>query len=218
MFRDTSVENSFIENAHGLNWILASDHSSTFSFSNDGLNKLSLDIMCVGVREDFSPMHIEKFYPIRDHLYMSGQEAAISQQLHHSLNFSLVINCTNNLPFIHPRKETTTYLKVAVEDNLRPKEILKMAEALPNIVKRIHDTISRKDSVLVHCRMGQQRSATCVAAYIMWVDNVTCTEAIKIVQCANPYAFRPEPNFKKSLEMFHLSLFNMPSNLPLCSA
>lgn len=147
-------------------------------------------------------MHTERFYKIRKHLYMSGQEAATDHQLNRTMQFKLVVNCTNNLPFIHPKAGNTTYHKVALEDNLKQKEIIKMAVALPVIVEMIHDTICADGAVLVHCRMGQQRSATFIAAYIMWVDHVSHVEAIKSVQAVNPAAFQPAPNFIKSLELF----------------
>lgn len=57
------------------------------------------------------------------HLYMSGQEAAVDHQLHRTMRFKLVMNCTNHLPFIQPKTAGTTYFKVAIEDNLRQKEI-----------------------------------------------------------------------------------------------
>lgn len=98
-------------------------------------------------------MHVENF-----------QEAAVDHQLHRTMRFRLVVNCTNNMPFIHPRAAHTTYLKEAIEDNLRHKEILKMAVALPVVVRLIHDAICMNGAVLVHCRMGQQRSATFIAA------------------------------------------------------
>lgn len=122
-------------------------------------------------------MHVEKFYNIRKNLFMSGEAAATDHQLHRTMRFKLIVNCTNDVPFINPKTEHTIYFMVALEDNLRQKEILKMTKALPIVVGLIHDTIHKHGAVLVHCRMGQQRSATFIAAYIMWADNISYIQA-----------------------------------------
>ena len=151
-------------------------------------------------------MHIDTLFKVCDNLYLSGQEAALSHQLCKTLQFKLVVNCTNHAPYIKPRNPNTTYIKVAVEDNCRPKEVTKLASHLPRIVELIHGVLSQNNAVLVHCRLGRQRSAAVVAAYLMWERGITMTDAIDHIQSLNPVAFQPEVNFQRSLELFEVHL------------
>ena len=155
---------------------------------------------------DLNKMHIDNLFKVCDNLYLSDQEAALNHQLCKTLQFKLVVNCTNHTPYIKPRNPNTTYIKVAVEDNCRQKEVTKLISYLPYIVEVMHGVLSQNNVVLVHCRLGRQRSATVVAAYLMWERCITMTDAIKHIQRLNPTAFQPEANFKRSLEMFEVHL------------
>lgn len=151
-------------------------------------------------------MHIDNFFKVCDNLYLSGQEAALNHQICKTLQFKLVVNCTNHTPYVQPRNSNTTYIKVAVEDNCRQKEITKLTSHLPHIVEVIHEVLCQNNAVLVHCRLGRQRSATVVAAYLMRTKGITMTDAIQHIQRLNPAAFQPEANFQRSLEMFEAHL------------
>lgn len=151
-------------------------------------------------------MHIDNLFKVCDNLYLSGQEAPLDHQLCKTLQFKLVVNCTNHTPYIQPRNPNTTYMRIAVEDNCRQKEINKLTSHLPHIVGVIHEVLSQNNAVLVHCRLGRQRSATVVAAYLMRERDMTMTDAIKHIQMLNPAAFQPEANFRRSLEMFEVHL------------
>jgi dual specificity MAP kinase phosphatase len=157
-------------------------------------------------------MYVPDLCEIAEHLYISGEEAAVHHALHAKLHFTLVVNCTNHSPFLNPRNEFTTYLKLGVEDNLKTKEIRKMTRCLPYVVQLIHDNVSQNGNVLVHCRQGKQRSATIIAAYIMWLQRVSWDTAVKIVQGRRPCAFTPDINFIQSLKFYDTVL---PDKSPL---
>ena len=139
-------------------------------------------------------------FPICPGLFLGGEEAALDIRLHQKLKFALVINCSNHIPFVREKNPTTRYVKVPVEDNLRIKEINKLGKLLPNIVAMIHETLAEGKTVLVHCRLGRQRSAAIVAAYLMYRDGMTPSDAMKLVQKIKPDTFQPEPNFVNALQ------------------
>lgn len=147
-------------------------------------------------------MHVPNYCEIIPCLFVSGDEAATHHALHHSMKFSLVVNCTNHSPFLKPRNKYTTYIQLRVEDNLKAKEIRKMQQCLPYAIQLLHMHLSKGNNVLVHCLQGKQRSATIIAAYIMWSQNVSCNTAIKMVQEKRQCAFTPDVNFIQCLRWY----------------
>ena len=88
-------------------------------------------------------------------LFLGGEESALDIRLHHKLNFGLVVNCSNHIPFVRQKNPVTCYVKLAVEDNLRIKEVNKLAKLLPKTITQIHETLANGKNVLVHCRLGR---------------------------------------------------------------
>jgi hypothetical protein len=64
-------------------------------------------------------MFLPNTYKISDYVYLSGIEGALNNKWHEHLDFGLVINCSNQVPFLHPRRTRTKYLKFPIEDNLK---------------------------------------------------------------------------------------------------
>lgn len=148
-------------------------------------------------------MFVENVCQIDDHLYIGGHEAGTHYAYHKAKDFGLVINCTNDIPFVHPRFINTKYVKCAVNDNLKIREINKMTCQLPLMISLMRDTIKKNRSVLVYCRMGRQRSAIVVAAYLLTIGIANSPEeAIAIVKARKKYAFSPCVNFFDSLVAF----------------
>jgi protein-tyrosine phosphatase len=64
---------------------------------------------------------------------------------------------------------------------------------LEGVVGIISDLRSQGRTVLVHCDMGQSRSAMVVAAYLMRSHNLTAAQALDRVIARNPHA---DPNHR----------------------
>ena len=140
-------------------------------------------------------------------LFLGGEESALDVRLHQKLSLALVVNCSNHIPFSKSANgRICHYVKVPVEDNLRVKEVNKMAKLLPSTIAKIHDTLADGKSVLVHCRLGRQRSAAVVAAYLMYRDGMTPENAMQMVKELQPDAFQPFPNFSSALVEYHTHL------------
>jgi protein-tyrosine phosphatase len=60
-------------------------------------------------------------------------------------------------------------------------------------------------AVLVHCAAGMQRSAASVAMYLIAVKGMTTDQAIEYIRSKRSIAFRPSPNFERSMRGFEVS-------------
>ena len=87
------------------------------------------------------------------------------------------------------------YVRLAVNDE--PSEAKKLKDLLDNnnILEMINSYLIENKRVLVHCKMGQQRSAIVIVCYLMRYFYVSSTEAINFVKAKRPIAFFGQVNF-----------------------
>ncbi|KNZ74835.1 Dual specificity protein phosphatase [Termitomyces sp. J132] len=83
---------------------------------------------------------------------------------------------------------------------------------LPSACQFIEEALRSGGNVLVHCVQGISRSATVVAAYLMWRRRVNTTEALEMVRAARDQIW-PNPGFQEQLVLFELCQYApSPSN------
>lgn len=116
-------------------------------------------------------------------------------------NIGLVVNCTRDLPFLVPR---TTRYRVPVDDT--EDEADTMMQHLPRALFLIDQHLRRGDGVLVHCFAGISRSASVVAAYLMYREGVPPAKAMRRIRKVKPETFGPSPNFEKALNKLGVAL------------
>ena len=114
--------------------------------------------------------------------------------------YTLVVNCTPDLPFAAD-VPVSARIRIPVKDNGDPEQQVVMAEALVHggVLQRMWSELNESGGdarVLVHCRMGQQRSAAVVAAYLTFsrggeedAEEMTIDEAVRRVRERRPEAF-----------------------------
>ncbi|MEW5314932.1 MAG: hypothetical protein WDW38_006391 [Sanguina aurantia] len=127
----------------------------------------------------------------------------------HMTNVDMVVNCTSNLRFHAPMARRVRF---AVEDNGDPAEVARLATLLADlsIFVEIQAVLAREGVVLVHCRLGQQRSAAVVAAYLMYSQRLAPEAAINFVRSKKPDAFFFQANFAEALVSLHAVLEQIP--------
>jgi protein-tyrosine phosphatase len=108
-------------------------------------------------------------------LWLGNYRSALDTAFLEKNNINIVINCTQNKPFINQvnvnlqedtRLDIETY-RIPVNDSLLEKDFLAMQGyfkiIIPLLLRKY--TIEKKN-ILVHCHMGKQRSAIVVAALL----------------------------------------------------
>jgi dual specificity MAP kinase phosphatase len=110
--------------------------------------------------------------------------------------FGLVVNCTADVPDVLP----LPIYRVPVDDWSGHADLL--LRHLPGAVQAIDAALSRGQKVLVHCYAGIQRSASVVAAYLMWKYGATVAEAMAHIQNSKPETFGPDPTFADALKQW----------------
>ena len=123
-------------------------------------------------------------------------------------NIKTIINCTNDIEMV--QGTCIACWRFGVDDIDDEKEHMKLLEFLSDIMGIICDAHEINQPVLVHCKMGRQRSACVVAAYLMWGEDMSKETAIAIIKTKKRDAFFPEVNFDDTLSMFEKNLEPIP--------
>ena len=118
----------------------------------------------------------------------------------YSDKFALIVNCSKDIPFSPKSRK-----KIRISLNDDPSEMNSLLNYMKNtdILQQIHIAVTQKQSVLVHCFAGMQRSCAVVACYLMKYYNLTPQVAINHIKSKRKVAFFGGVNFMKTLEMFH---------------
>ena len=125
--------------------------------------------------------------------YKSSQNDIITKE-----NFEIIINCTPNLPF---HSENTHNYRLNVKDNISYNSNIIILKKSVKLLPLIHQNIENK-KILIHCRAGQQRSATLATMYLMKYHNMSAEKATIFVREKRPNAFFIGPNFNFAIHIF----------------
>lgn len=114
-----------------------------------------------------------------------------------------VFNITRSEAFSSSLKDTTYTKRVAIDDSWEDKDSRKLLYELPDIVRRIDALLKEGKKVFVHCKLGRQRSAAVVTAYIIWKHReMSVDKAVAFVRDKRPEAFRNSVTFDCALREF----------------
>lgn len=121
----------------------------------------------------------------------------------HYPKFALVVNCTKTATADHPQK-----IEIPVDDT--PDDCAQLLELLceHEVLERIHACIAAKQPVLVHCRMGMQRSAAVVACYLIKYNYMTPSSAMAFIRFKRPVAFFGGANFERTMHAVATMVFS----------
>jgi len=106
-------------------------------------------------------------------LWLGNRNAALDLDFLKKANISLVINCTENLPFIYDVSDefmTLESIRIPINDTSSDKDNMKMKDGLIKILPIIHDKfINKQKNILIHCYAGVSRSASVMAATLFYI-------------------------------------------------
>lgn len=135
-------------------------------------------------------------------LWLGNRYAALDSKWHAEKKIKCVFNCTKDIPFL---PDVQRRYRVPVDDNLEPEEIRNLELWAYEIVYKIQREYQTGQPILIHCAAGMQRSAACVALFLMATRNMTPNQAIEFVRSKRAIAFYPSANFGDALEGFYTS-------------
>jgi uncharacterized protein (TIGR02452 family) len=127
-----------------------------------------------------------KIDKIIDGLYIGNHYAALDQEVINTYNIKTVINCTKKDERINM---TINYLQIPLDDPPTDQDIQLLNKTFYPSILFIDNSIKSGNNVLVHCKIGSQRSATVVAIYLMVKYSTNYEDAINFVQSIRPIAF-----------------------------
>ena len=133
-------------------------------------------------------------------LWLGNIRAATDPQWIGEHGIKCVFNCTKDIPFVPTVQRK---YRVPVDDNLAPEEIRNLELWSYEIVFKMTKEYQTGQPMLVHCYAGMQRSAACLAMFLIATKNMSPAQAIAYIRERRPVAFRPSVNFRQSIESFN---------------
>ncbi|EIM88591.1 phosphatases II [Stereum hirsutum FP-91666 SS1] len=114
--------------------------------------------------------------------------------------------CTEPIPAEHPQSGIR-HLRIPVQD----VEHADLLIWLPHACRFIDDALRSGGVILVHGVYGLSRSATVVAAYLMWSQHMGSAQALDSVRRAAREQIWPNAGFQEQLSIFEMCRY-APSN------
>lgn len=136
---------------------------------------------------------------ITQHVWIGSEATASDKEFLKKNNIKLVVNCSADIP----RTSDIPMLRIPVYDD--PSDAEKMVKYFGISSVAIRDVTRYGGNVLVHCRAGQNRSSTVVAAYLMSIKRIGYVAAMKLIRDRKCETFRPS-NFTPSLKQWEQKL------------
>ena len=119
---------------------------------------------------------------------------------------TLVVNCTKNIP---SQNNSLKKIRLPVDDT--PEESMLLYDYInrTHVLEEIYNCLFSNKCVLVHCRMGIQRSCAVVACYLIKYHRLTPEQAVFFIKKKRPIAFYGnEVNFMETMELIHRDKFS----------
>ena len=133
-------------------------------------------------------------------IWLGNRHAALDSLWHGEKGIKCVFNCTKEIPFLETVQRK---YRVPVDDNLQSEEIRNLGFWAYEIVIKMTREYQTGQPMLVHCAAGMQRSAACVALFLMATKGLNPDEAIAYIRQRRPIAFFPSANFRSALDAFY---------------
>jgi len=136
---------------------------------------------------------------IEGKLYLGNLSAARSSRSLSERRITHIVSvCHDPIPGELP-ESGMTHIRIPVED----VDYADLLICLPVAVRFIDKALREHGVVLVHCVQGLSRSATVVAAYLMWSQRMSATQALEVVRLAREQVWQ-NPGFQEQLVLFEL--------------
>jgi hypothetical protein len=132
-------------------------------------------------------------------IWLGNKRAAENEKWLMEKNITVVFNATKDIPFSRSIKKQ---YRIPVDDNLQAEEIRNMTLWSNEAVYKVMYEHNKNQNILLHCHAGMQRSAAIMAMYLIAKRGYTSDQSINYIRGIRPIAFRPQANFRESINEF----------------
>ena len=124
-------------------------------------------------------------------IYLGNYNASQDLDFLKKNNIKLIVNCSKAIEFLNNYE--CEKVRVPIDDNriFKNNDILKHIK----VINKINDFIEKNENVLIHCRLGSQRSANIVLLYLIKHKNLEMNFATQLIKQKRPIAFFPINSF-----------------------
>lgn len=137
-----------------------------------------------------------KMREIIPHVFLGNKKDAHNFDDILNSRISRIINCSTNIPFNDEiNSNEISLFRVPVEDSNNEKNVVNFLKLLPLCVDKINRSVNRSENVLIHCKLGRQRSSTVIAAYLIYKKDMSPSDAIDFIRKKDSNAFFWKPVF-----------------------
>lgn len=147
---------------------------------------------------------MDKYSKIINNLYIGNHESPIDTNFLNQNNIKLIINCTKSYSYTVPND--IMHIRLCVTDFNSPENNIILANSIDKILEIMNLYIECNEGVLVHCHMGQQRSAMIGACYLMKYNKMNLNNSINEIKYRRKFSFIPEITFEDFLKYYELEL------------
>ena len=147
---------------------------------------------------------IDKYNKILNNLYIGNYQSPLDNEFLKKRNIKLIVNCTKT--YDYSIDDEIQMIRLNITDFNSPENNIIIASNIDKILDIINIYLESNEGVLVHCHMGQQRSAMVVACYLMKYRGLSLNEAIYKIKTKRKLAFLPEATFLDFLKYYELEV------------
>ena len=135
------------------------------------------------------------------YIFLGNELSSLDTKFLEDNEIELVINCSKDLKF--NQEYDCEKVRIPIDDNkfFKNNDIFKYL----NIIEKIDEFVKNRKKILIHCRIGSQRSATILLYYLINKKNLTYNEGISIIKQKRPICFYPINNFHFVFKTYNLT-------------
>ena len=139
-----------------------------------------------------------------NNLYIGNYQSPTDKEFLKKANIKLIINCTKT--YNYPVDENIQMIRLNITDFNSPENNVIIASNIDKILQFINIYLESNEGVLVHCHMGQQRSAMVVTCYLLKYLKLSLDKSITKIKKQRKLAFLPEITFYDFLKYYEIEV------------